>query len=493
MLKSTLRSRRSSSVGESTRLISAGSAVRIRPPALISLSRVRRLMRLVDRVRRTIRDHGLRRARHPRRRRRCRAGPTRWPRPTCSGELHAGRRARARRPRRISTTSCGPPLGGRRALLPVSWLMPSAGLSSWTALTCALGRARSTVQLKMPRGGCGTRSSSGRASHFGADRVAVGHTRDDQAETFLLRLLRGAGPRGLGGDASAARTPVVRPLLECRRQALREYLAATWALPSFTTHRTTTSTHSAQSRPRGAAAAARAAVQSGDCRARWRRGRRGARGVAVDFKSVAEAAGAERAGSEGRRWTIDAVGLTRLAARGRSRRRAAVMVEAAGGRAIRSARRGRQARWHGLAARPIQGPRPRVDRAGDSVVLTGRDPTERGRPTRRGRLGRIHRAPVLGIRCLFQGEAERPAVGLIVSRRDSARQATDWRAVPGTGRIRRRSGGRVARAALAVRGRAVPATGSGRSAWRQRKKLQDFFVDRKVPRAARDQVPARRR
>jgi tRNA(Ile)-lysidine synthase len=60
--------------------------------------------------------------------------------------------------------------------------------------------------------------------HFDAECVAVGHTRDDQAETFLLRLLRGAGPRGL-----AAMHPrhgrIVRPLLECRRADLQAYLA----------------------------------------------------------------------------------------------------------------------------------------------------------------------------------------------------------------------------------------------------------------------------
>jgi tRNA(Ile)-lysidine synthase len=56
-----------------------------------------------------------------------------------------------------------------------------------------------------------------------ADRVAVGHTRDDQAETFLLKLIRGAGMTGLGG-IYPQRGEVVRPLLEVSREELREYL-----------------------------------------------------------------------------------------------------------------------------------------------------------------------------------------------------------------------------------------------------------------------------
>jgi tRNA(Ile)-lysidine synthase len=55
--------------------------------------------------------------------------------------------------------------------------------------------------------------------------VAVGHTRDDLAETFLLRLMRGAGPRGLAG-MFPRHGVVIRPLLECRRLELREYVAA---------------------------------------------------------------------------------------------------------------------------------------------------------------------------------------------------------------------------------------------------------------------------
>jgi tRNA(Ile)-lysidine synthase len=58
---------------------------------------------------------------------------------------------------------------------------------------------------------------------LGADVVAVGHTRDDQAETVLLRLLRGAGSGGLRG-IHPRRGTIVRPLIDQRRQALMEYL-----------------------------------------------------------------------------------------------------------------------------------------------------------------------------------------------------------------------------------------------------------------------------
>ena len=57
-----------------------------------------------------------------------------------------------------------------------------------------------------------------------ADVVATGHTRDDQAETFLLRLIRGAGTRGLAGVLPVAGR-VVRPLIDIRRGELRDYLA----------------------------------------------------------------------------------------------------------------------------------------------------------------------------------------------------------------------------------------------------------------------------
>lgn len=63
------------------------------------------------------------------------------------------------------------------------------------------------------------------ARDLGATHIATGHTLDDQAETVLLRLLRGAGGRGLSG-VRAVRGMVIRPLIDCRRAALRHFLEA---------------------------------------------------------------------------------------------------------------------------------------------------------------------------------------------------------------------------------------------------------------------------
>ena len=56
-----------------------------------------------------------------------------------------------------------------------------------------------------------------------ADRVAIAHTRDDQAETVLLRLTRGAGAQGLSGMVPR-RGPLVRPVLDATRNELRDFL-----------------------------------------------------------------------------------------------------------------------------------------------------------------------------------------------------------------------------------------------------------------------------
>jgi tRNA(Ile)-lysidine synthase len=56
------------------------------------------------------------------------------------------------------------------------------------------------------------------------DRVAMGHTRSDQAETVLFRLLRGCGTAGLAGILPVTREGLVRPLLEVDRREVEEYL-----------------------------------------------------------------------------------------------------------------------------------------------------------------------------------------------------------------------------------------------------------------------------
>lgn len=64
------------------------------------------------------------------------------------------------------------------------------------------------------------------AAREGASLVAVGHTRDDQAETVLARLLRGGSVRALGAIAPRRADGVVRPLLDCSRADVRALVVA---------------------------------------------------------------------------------------------------------------------------------------------------------------------------------------------------------------------------------------------------------------------------
>ncbi len=63
------------------------------------------------------------------------------------------------------------------------------------------------------------------AERYKANRIATGHTQDDQAETVLLNLLRGAGPRGLAG-IPPVRGRIIRPLLKVTHHEVEDYCRA---------------------------------------------------------------------------------------------------------------------------------------------------------------------------------------------------------------------------------------------------------------------------
>ena len=69
----------------------------------------------------------------------------------------------------------------------------------------------------------------GAALRHGCDLVATGHTADDQAETLLMRLFRGASLRGMGGIRAYTEVmgvTALRPLLSETRGDLRNWLSA---------------------------------------------------------------------------------------------------------------------------------------------------------------------------------------------------------------------------------------------------------------------------
>jgi tRNA(Ile)-lysidine synthase len=62
------------------------------------------------------------------------------------------------------------------------------------------------------------------AARVGANRIATGHTMTDQAETVILRILRGTGPAGLAGISPSVAGLIIRPLLEVERDELETWL-----------------------------------------------------------------------------------------------------------------------------------------------------------------------------------------------------------------------------------------------------------------------------
>ena len=64
------------------------------------------------------------------------------------------------------------------------------------------------------------------AVESGSTRIALGHHAGDQAETVLLRLLRGSGTRGLGAMDFVRDERYLRPLLSFERAAIESYARA---------------------------------------------------------------------------------------------------------------------------------------------------------------------------------------------------------------------------------------------------------------------------
>ncbi|MFC1933800.1 tRNA lysidine(34) synthetase TilS [Chloroflexota bacterium] len=80
------------------------------------------------------------------------------------------------------------------------------------------------------------------ARFIGADRVAVGHTTDDHIETILMHLIRGTGTRGLRGlqassywQSSDSSLAIIRPLLRVSRQETADYCREHQLMPRIDT------------------------------------------------------------------------------------------------------------------------------------------------------------------------------------------------------------------------------------------------------------------
>jgi len=318
-------------------------------------------------------------------------------------------------------------------------------------------------------------------AHFAADAVALGHTREDQAETFLLRLLRGAGPRGLAG-MYPRNGALVRPLLDCRRADLRSWLHERHV--AFVEDETNADVSIPRNRVRAELIPLLAsrfnpeivevlANEADLAREAWQYIEQSAN--EIESRIVKPTA-------NGLEFDADA-----------ARAIAPALRRVVLWRAMNRAADGRPVGFDHVAAairildpdgpRLLDAPGQRLERIGSIVVLTDRPSRGRATPS----------ANLFWYPLSIPGEVELAEAGCIVSASSAAEAEPDSQDPSATDALNGRGNLAIVRrdlcqGFLAVRNRR-PGDRFRPPGLRGRKKLQDFFVDRKIRRDARDRVP----
>ena len=318
-----------------------------------------------------------------------------------------------------------------------------------------------------------------------ADLLALGHTRDDQAETVLLRMVRGAGPRGLAG-MYPQKGRVVRPLLTCRRHELREWLAD--RCTSFIEDESNQDVAIPRNRVRAEllplletrfnpSIVDTLADEADLAREAWQ-------WMEAEADALSAACGLPADGGRADGATRRAFDTTALRAAPPALARLVLwraMADVAGARPVGfehvSAALGLLAP-DGPSA--TDAPGQRVQRIGTSLVLTGRRPGTVGRPS-------PDPVNLFQIPLSIPGEVLVPRTGYAVTAEEASGAPLDPGAVLGSGSVAAVRGD-LCRGSLAVRNRR-PGDRFQPVGLEGQKKLQDYFVDRKVGRGSRDGIP----
>jgi len=304
-----------------------------------------------------------------------------------------------------------------------------------------------------------------------AEVVAVAHTRDDQAETVLLRLLRGTGPHGLRG-MRPRRDRIARPLLGCGRDELRRYLAARGA--SWSEDETNADPAIPRNRIRHELlprltrdyqpATARVLARLADL-------------AAADdevLAAAADTAAARLSSNETGGWRLDTVALAAVPPAIAHRVVRGLLERAGAARAVRVADVDRVlAACRAAQARPVRVAGVLVERFSANAVLFNRVDAAPAKPLP----PRMLEVP---------GAVEVPECG--AGWRLRAEGPIEKGRAPAPSRHRLLLDAGIGRGPFTVRGRRtgdrIRLAGLGGS-----KSLQDLFVDRKIPRVLRGRVP----